>query len=99
MSDWSAKLNKPVYPRDRAPLYTLADAQAYLAELPRRIARSRSWRYTRACMLRAAEAGSGTAVALATEALKLAVCRQDHADLMPLKAIAPRRNALRRMRR
>lgn len=91
MSDWSAKLTKPVYPRDAAPLYTLADAWAYIAELPRRVARTRAWRYTRACMLRAAEGGSAAAVALATEALKLAVFRQDHADLMPLKAIAPRR--------
>jgi hypothetical protein len=85
MSDWSAKLSKPVYPRECAPLYTLADARAYLAELPQHIARAPSWRETSALLMAAAHAGSPAAIALATEALKLAVFREEHAELMPLR--------------
>jgi hypothetical protein len=89
MSSWSAKLSKPVYPRECAPLYRLADARTYLAELPQEIARAPAWRETAALLTAAADAGSPAAIALATEALKLAVFREDHAELMPLRYTQP----------
>jgi hypothetical protein len=90
---WSAKLSKPVFPRGSEPLYTLADARAFIAGLPNRACDRPPWRETVNLLLTAAGDGSGASIARATEALKLAVFREYRPDVGNVNAAHRRRRS------
>lgn len=83
---WSAKLAKPLKPREHAELRTLADARAYMLELPRNLASYRAWQRAAELVLAAAESPSSAAIAEATKQLELAMLLTARTEMPAVEA-------------
>lgn len=64
---WSAKLAKPLKPRDHAELRTLANARDYMLKLPDEIASWQAWLHTAELLLSAAKHPTDAAIAEVTD--------------------------------
>jgi hypothetical protein len=70
---WTASLARTLQPRDHAALHTLADARAYMLELPEEMAGRQVWQHAGKLLLAAADAPEKAAIAGATKQLDLAL--------------------------
>jgi hypothetical protein len=78
---WSAKLAKPLKPRDHADLRTLADARDYMLKLPDAIAIWQAWLRAGELLLAAAKYPTDDAISAATDQLDRALFMTYRADL------------------
>ncbi|RAI44687.1 hypothetical protein [Rhodoplanes roseus] len=70
---WTAPLSRPVRPRGRTPLRSLAEARAYLLTLPPAEAARPAWQTAAGLLITAAEAGTMAATEEATAQLERAL--------------------------
>lgn len=78
---WDAKLSRSLKPVDHAPLVTLADARAYMLELPANIAEWNVWQHAAKLLLAASEAPTKDAIDEATEQVERAIFLTYRMDL------------------
>lgn len=78
---WDTQLSRPLAPRDHAALETLADARAYMLELPPAIVGWQAWQRAAELLLAAAESSTTAAIAAATEQLELAMFMTARTDM------------------
>ena len=70
---WTTSLDRTLKPRDHAALHTLADARAYMLELPEDMAGRQVWQHAGHLLLAAAESPAKAAIEGATKQLDLAL--------------------------
>lgn len=70
---WDAPLSRSLTPRDHAPLVTLADARAYMLELPDNIAEWNVWQHAAKLLLEAAESPTKAAIEAAADQVERAL--------------------------
>jgi hypothetical protein len=78
---WRAELIRPVKPVGRPPLKTLADARAYLLELPDGTASLPDWRRAAELLLDAADDADAPAIRAATDQVERALFATRRLDL------------------
>lgn len=78
---WDAKLSRSLAPVDHAPLATLADARAYMLELPDSIAEWNAWQHAAKLLLAASEAPTKVAIGAATDQVERALFLSYRMDL------------------
>jgi hypothetical protein len=69
---WESKLSRPIMLENGIKLHTLRDARRFILALPR-TRHNPLWEIAAARLVAAAESGSADALALATQALELAL--------------------------
>ena len=87
---WTASLARPLKPRDHGPLATLADARAYILELPPSVVAWNSWQQASKLLLTASENATEESIAGATDQVEVALFlsyRYDMADIKPSRKI------------
>jgi hypothetical protein len=81
---WTASLGRPLKPRNHAPLLTLADARAYVLELPPTVAEWNAWQRASKLLLAASKDSSEQSIGAATDQLEVALVvtyRKDMAEM------------------
>jgi ABC-type cobalamin transport system ATPase subunit len=70
---WTTSLARTIKPRNHTALHTLAEARAYMLELPKDIADRPVWQHTGQLLLTAAETQTKPAIDDVTKQLELAL--------------------------
>jgi hypothetical protein len=81
---WSTSLARTLKPSHHAALHTLADARAYVLELPERVASHQAWQHAGQLLLAAAEAPTKAAIEDATRQIELALFTTGRQDITPI---------------
>jgi len=89
---WDARLGRALKPRDHDALETLADARAYMLELPPEISGSQAWTRAAELLLAAAKDPKRKAIGDVTEQLELAMFMSGRTD-MPADEALKRKKA------
>jgi hypothetical protein len=81
---WTARLARPLKPRDHDPLRTLADARDYMLGLPASVAGYEAWQHAGKLVLAAAEAPGRATIEDATRQIELALFTTGRQDMTPI---------------